>query len=184
MTLHPSSAPADGRSALASDYAGRRRPTRSAVTETSPPRDRRDTSRVSDAMVTVPVTHDRDATIGEVRRLLSDEHVHIALVVDGRRLLTAIERTELNHELRDDRPARGIGFLDGRTVPPDAPLREVMESMRGVERRRLAVTSEDGELLGLLCLKATGLGFCSDADVESRKRERENTNPPAQPAPG
>ena len=32
----------------------------------------------------------------------------------------------------------------------------------------LAVTNTEGRLLGLLCLKASGLGFCSDADVTSR----------------
>jgi hypothetical protein len=35
-------------------------------------------------------------------------------------------------------------------------------------RRRLAATSNDSTLLGLLCLKAGGLGFCSDADVANR----------------
>jgi hypothetical protein len=40
--------------------------------------------------------------------------------------------------------------------------------MRRAGRRRLAVTSEDGRLLGLLCLKASGRGFCSDEDVAAR----------------
>jgi len=35
-------------------------------------------------------------------------------------------------------------------------------------RRRAAVTSADGRLLGLLCLKASQAGFCSDQDVRAR----------------
>lgn len=39
-------------------------------------------------------------------------------------------------------------------------------------RRRRAVIDDRGLLLGLLCLKHTGLGFCSDADVRARADER------------
>jgi hypothetical protein len=42
--------------------------------------------------------------------------------------------------------------------------------MRQTGRRRLAVVDEDGTLLGLLCLKATGLGFCSDDAIAQRRR--------------
>lgn len=38
--------------------------------------------------------------------------------------------------------------------------------------RRLAVVDEAGRLEGLLCLKRTATGFCSDRDVASRARER------------
>ena len=35
-------------------------------------------------------------------------------------------------------------------------------------RRRVAVINNDGRLLGLLCLKASQAGFCSDQDVRAR----------------
>ena len=35
-------------------------------------------------------------------------------------------------------------------------------------RRRAAVTGADGRLLGLLCLKVSRTGFCSDQDVRAR----------------
>jgi hypothetical protein len=38
-------------------------------------------------------------------------------------------------------------------------------------QRRTAVISADGRLLGLLCLKARGTGFCSDGDVRARALE-------------
>jgi FdhD protein len=40
--------------------------------------------------------------------------------------------------------------------------------MTATGRRRAAVTSADGRLLGLLCLKASRRGFCSDQDVRAR----------------
>jgi hypothetical protein len=39
-------------------------------------------------------------------------------------------------------------------------------------QRRAAVVSPDGRLLGLLCLKASGTGFCSDQDVRARALDR------------
>jgi hypothetical protein len=41
--------------------------------------------------------------------------------------------------------------------------------MRQQGRRRLAVVDADGALLGLLCLKASGDGFCSDDGIASRR---------------
>jgi CBS domain-containing protein len=121
-------------------------------------------------MVTIPVSHDSEATVSELRRLFDDEHVHMALLLDGRRLAATVERPDVEPSVPDDTPGCSVGSLRGRTVAPEAPLADVFESMQAEGRRRLAVTNEDGELLGVLCLKASGLGFCSDADVESRKR--------------
>ena len=47
-------------------------------------------------------------------------------------------------------------------------LAEVRRAMTSTGRRRAAVTSADGRLLGLLCLKASRAGFCSDQDVRAR----------------
>jgi hypothetical protein len=40
--------------------------------------------------------------------------------------------------------------------------------MTATGRRRAAVVSDDGRLLGLLCLKASRAGFCSAQDVRAR----------------
>ncbi|MDP3966681.1 MAG: hypothetical protein Q8Q02_00245 [Nocardioides sp.] len=40
--------------------------------------------------------------------------------------------------------------------------------MRARQQRRLAVVDDDGLLVGLVCLKARGTGFCSNADVTTR----------------
>jgi hypothetical protein len=97
----------------------------------------------------------------------------MALLVDAGWLIAAIEPQDLAGDLGDDTPACFVGSLAGRTVAQDALLFAVRESMRRARRRRLAATAADGRLLGLLCLKANGLGFCSDDDVTSRRRSRE-----------
>jgi hypothetical protein len=65
-----------------------------------------------------------------------------------------------------------LGRLAGRTVPAEASLAGVHRAMTGTGQRRIAVTSTDGRLLGLLCLKATRAGFCSGADVRARARDQ------------
>jgi hypothetical protein len=70
--------------------------------------------------------------------------------------------------LNDDTQAGTIASLEGRTIHPTATVPEALDTMKRTERRRLAVVGDDGALLGLLCVKASGRGFCSDADVRNR----------------
>jgi CBS domain-containing protein len=123
-------------------------------------------------MVTCPALHGPATTVGQLRAYFEDDHVHAALLVDGGKLIGTVERSDLPHRLDDDAPARTIAGLDGRTVGPASSVADAVALMRRGGRRRLAVTSEDSTLLGLLCLKASGLGFCSDADLRSRGLER------------
>ena len=127
-------------------------------------------SHVADALLTNPAVHGRSATVGDLRRFFADDHVHVALVVECGLLLAVVERQDLDDNHRDDLPATGVGSLAGRTIAPDARLSVVLESMRLTGRRRLAVTDDEGRLLGLLCRKANGRGFCSEENVASRRR--------------
>lgn len=126
--------------------------------------------RVEEAILTCPAVHRPSTTVGELRRFFADEHVHMALLVEGDRLLAAVEPQDLEDDHPEDTPAVVVGSLAGRTVAPDDLLSVVLESMRRSGRRRLAVTDGDGRLLGLLCLKASGRGFCSDEGAGSRRR--------------
>jgi hypothetical protein len=128
---------------------------------------RRRQSTIADAMVTRPDVHPPWTTVGELRAFFEDEHVHMALLVEGGVLVGTVERCDLASETPDDAPAAEIAALDGRTIAPDV----LLSSISPGSRRRLAVTTADGELVGLLCLKAGGDGFCSDADVAARRRE-------------
>jgi CBS-domain-containing membrane protein len=111
-------------------------------------------------------------SIAKLRARFLDEHFHMALVVDRGRLVATVEREDLPPRELDDRPARSIGVLAGRTVGPDALLQQVAAAMRRSARRRLAVVDADGLLLGLLCLKASGEGFCSHEGVSGRRDAR------------
>jgi predicted transcriptional regulator len=120
-------------------------------------------------MVASPAVHGPATTVGELRRFFRDDHVHAALLVDKGMLIGVVERSDLAAELVDDECARPIATIDGRTIHHEATADDAIEAMKRSGKRRLAVVDDDGALLGLLCLKASGLGFCSDADVRDRR---------------
>ena len=126
---------------------------------------------VATAMISVPKTCPAEATVADVRAVFQDDHVHCVLIVDDGALLAVVERPDIA-EASPQTPAVTLGRLRGRTIGPAESLEPVRLSMLDQPRRRLAVVSDRGALLGLLCLKRTGLGFCSDADVHARAVER------------
>lgn len=129
-----------------------------------------DIRTVADAMLTAPKRCDRSAVVADLHELFQDEHVHCALVTDGSRLLSVVMRDDLDADLTA--PASTVGTLRGRTVAASANLDDVHRRMVEKRLRRLAVVTETGRLLGLLCLKRTGIGFCSDAGVAARAAAR------------
>jgi hypothetical protein len=123
----------------------------------------------AEVMLTTPARHPLSATVGEIRDFFRDDHVHAALVVSPAGYLAAVvERDDVAGCQALDAAAAPLGRLAGRTVPAEANLAEVRRAMTATGRRRAAVTSADGRLLGLLCLKASRAGFCSDQDVRAR----------------
>jgi CBS domain-containing protein len=139
--------------------------------------------RVGDSMLRRPKVLGASATIAEVDRLLDDDHVHAALLTDDLGvLITVLERADLGGSDLS-LPAATSGTLAGRTVQASVELVTAWAAMTRAGRRRLAVVDEDGVLVGLLCLKRTGRGFCSDVDVHSRAAAR-HRDQPAQPWSG
>ncbi|NHA69785.1 CBS domain-containing protein [Phycicoccus flavus] len=126
---------------------------------------------VADVMLSTPKTHGPDATAGDLRALFRDDHVHVALVVDAGRLLAVVDRDDVC-TAPDDTPAAACGAGAERSVTPGEDVEVLRRRMREQGSRRYAVVDEDGMLLGLLCLKRSGRGFCSDADVADRAAER------------
>jgi CBS-domain-containing membrane protein len=129
-------------------------------------------NQVSDVMVTGPKVYGPESTLEEIRALFSDDHVHIALVVatDGR-LITTIERADLAATTSSSTAIAGLGTLVGRTVGPSYPVDAATAVLLGEGRRRLAVVDHSGRLLGLLCLKRDGKGYCSDDGIRARANE-------------
>src|SRR6185369_12124098 len=106
--------------------------------------------------------------------------VQAALIVSPAEYLEAVvERGDIAGCRAPDTAAAPLGRLAGRTVPTGASLTDVRQAMTATGRRRVAVASADGRLLGLLCLKASRTGFCSDQDVRARARGRPTLLPSA-----
>lgn len=128
---------------------------------------------IQDVMVTCPKTHEPASGVRQIRALFEDDHVHMALIVaDDRRLVTTIERRDLPATGPASMVASELGTLAGRTVAPSEELDRVTATLLRRGRRRLAVVDESGRLLGLLCLKRSGTGYCSDAGIRERADAR------------
>lgn len=127
---------------------------------------------VRDVMVEYPKTLPIDASIGSVRNLFENDHVHMVLLTDAGRLVTTLVPGDVLPRMASTTGARTVGRLNGRTVSPWLSADAVLEYMRGTSLRRLAVVDGNGMFFGLLCLKRSGTGFCSDVDVDSRIQAR------------
>lgn len=123
---------------------------------------------VRDVMATRPKVLAASASVDDARSVLADDHVHMVLLTRGATLLGTLVRADLPPGAPGDGPALSWSTLSGRTTAPDAPAAPVRELLVRTGLRRLAVTDADGTLLGLLCHKSSGAGFCSDADITSR----------------
>lgn len=123
---------------------------------------------MAEVMVTRPKVLTVNATVGAVRAMLEDDHVHLVLLVDGAVLRGTLSREDLPRCARVDEPAMSWARLEGRTVEPQALAEPVRLDMVRTRQRRLAVVDDHDTLLGLSCPKRQGHGYCSDDDVAAR----------------
>ncbi len=123
----------------------------------------------ADVMLRRPKTMAADTSIAEVRAALDDDHQHMVLLTDGARLVGTVTPSDLPGPESDGAAAQWAR-LEGRTVAPEVPAADIEQVLVDQGRRRIAVVDGEYSLLGLLCLKQRGRGFCSDADIESRSR--------------
>ncbi len=130
------------------------------------------TPTVLDAMVTTPVTHPPQTTVGQAWVALENPHRHLVLLVDDGRLLGTLDRADLRGLAAGPDPALAVARLSGRTARAEDDLATVRAAMRATQQRRRAVVDQQGRLLGLLCLKRDGSGFCSDEGVRARSSAR------------
>lgn len=123
-------------------------------------------------MVHVPKIHGPALTVGECREAFSDDHVHMLLLVEDRRLVGTVVREDLPAHARALALVLPYATSAGRTVLPDASVDTARDAMLANGVRRLAVVDSAGELLGLLCLKRHLGGFCGDGDISARAAGR------------
>lgn len=132
---------------------------------------------VTDVMLREPKTISSEISVSEALSALADEHVHMLLLIDGAYLVGTLVRADLplSRSVSDERALR-YATVQGRVVEAGATAQDVSVRMKVSGLRRLAVTDADGRLLGLVCLKRHGRGFCSCEDVASRIMTIDNTD--------
>lgn len=132
----------------------------------------RGTPAVAQAMIRRPKSIPHEATVGQARAAFADDHVHMLLLTEGDILRGTLVRGDLDSSMSPGASALAHASLRGRTVAAGRPLRPVHIRMVRRGQRRLAVTDPRGRLVGLLCLKRHGNGFCSDAGIAERAGTR------------
>src|SRR3954447_3777986 len=111
---------------------------------------------VQDAMTSNPCTIDADQTVSYAARMLKDENVGLAPVVEGDRLVgTLTDRdivTRVVAEGRDPQAvtAREVASTNLVTIDPQQDLDEALRLMASNQVRRLPVVQEDGRLVGVV----------------------------------
>lgn len=136
--------------------------------------DRIATSRgrtATDLAVLLPDVLGPEDTVGHVRLAFArGEKVKMALVVDSAGvLLTTVVRSDLDRRMPSGRLARTIGTLAGRTVRAEMTEADALVTLSDSGTGRSAVVDAQGLLVGLICLKASGLGYCSDEGIAARR---------------
>lgn len=149
------------------------------ATTAAPPR------TVADALLRQPTVHRADLTVGQARAAFdASAKTHMLLLAGDGVLIGTLTRADLDRggdggvgldggvDLDPNARAAAVGTLVGRTTAPDVPLAPTHALMcrRGI--RRLAVVDDAMRLLGLLCLKHSRSGFCTDDGVAAMRRAR------------
>ncbi|MFD9827605.1 CBS domain-containing protein [Tsukamurella tyrosinosolvens] len=138
---------------------------------------------VDDVMLRRPTVHPADITVRAARAAFAaSPKLRLLLLVRDGRLIGTLDRDDVSApDAEDHGSALALASLDGRTVAPDVPAGKVRTDMVASGIRRLAVVDDHRRLLGLLCLKASTSGFCTDDGVDTMRRCR---NPgPERPQP-
>jgi hypothetical protein len=130
-----------------------------------------------DIAIRTPCVLPAGCSVADVRAHLTRDHVHLALLVDpAGRLVTTLTRDDIDG-VPGDRPAAGHGRIEDRVVPPEMTEPGVRERLARLGVRRAAVVGEDGRLLGLVCAKRSGLGYCTDDGIAERRLSRSSGEP-------
>jgi len=135
---------------------------------------------VVDVVVRLPKTLSPYTTVAEARRALDeDDHIHMLLITRAGRLLGTLVRDDLPASADGASIALDYAVIRGRTIAPGTSAEQARLQLSSRGERRRAVVDHEGRLLGLLCLKRSHTGFCSDDDVQSRAGSLDRQNDPA-----
>ena len=111
---------------------------------------------IRDVMTSNPSAIEADQPVAEAARLMRDEDVGLAPIVEGDRLVGMLTDRDIAvrvvAEGRDPQatPVREIASSDLVTIDPQQGLDEALRLMAQHQVRRLPVVEEDGRLVGVL----------------------------------
>ena len=119
----------------------------------------RDETTISDVMLRRPKTLAADATVADARAMFENKSMQLLLLVDDGRFVGAVSR--IPEDAEAELPV--AGFTDDAapiTTEADLPVTVALERLGHQPGGRLIVVDEDGTLLGLVCVTASGQDFC------------------------
>ena len=111
---------------------------------------------VRDAMTSNPCTIDAEKPVAYAAKMMKQENVGIAPIVEGDRLVgTLTDRDIVLRVVAEGRDpqsttAREVASKEVVTVDPDQNLDEALRLMASNQVRRLPVVEEDGRVVGVL----------------------------------
>ncbi|HKY12110.1 MAG TPA: CBS domain-containing protein [Gaiellaceae bacterium] len=124
---------------------------------------------IREVMTSNPRTIEADKPVADAAKLMRDEDVGLAPIVEGDRLVGALTDRDIAirvvAEGKDpaSTPVREVASTDVVTVDPDQDLDEALNLMAQHQVRRIPVVEQDGRLVGVV----------AQADVARQADERQ-----------
>lgn len=112
--------------------------------------------KISDAMTSNPCAIDADKPVAYAAKMMKDENVGFAPIVEGTRLVGALTDRDIAMKIvaegKDPQttPVRDVASTSVISVKPDQDLDEALELMARYQVRRLAVVEQDERLVGVV----------------------------------
>ena len=113
-------------------------------------------SQIRELMTENPRAVDADKPVSEAAKMMRDEDVGLAPIVEGDRLVGTLTDRDIAirvvAEGRDPEstPVREVASSELVTIDPDQSLDEALRLMAQHQVRRLPVVEEDGRLVGIV----------------------------------
>src|SRR5918992_1726726 len=111
---------------------------------------------IREVMTSNPCTIDADKPVGYAAKMMRDEDVGLAPIVEGDRLIGTLTDRDIAirvvAEGRDPESTkvREVASTDLVTIDPEQKLEEALSLMAQHQVRRLPVVEEDGRLVGVV----------------------------------
>ncbi|MFK5955479.1 MAG: IMP dehydrogenase [Planctomycetota bacterium] len=100
-----------------------------------------------------PLTLEPDDTVGDARRLMSENNISGLPVVDNGRVVGILTRRDLKYQGGDDQKASEVMSRDLVTAPPDTNLATAKSILYKAKVEKLILADKEGRLAGLITMR-------------------------------